>query len=519
LDDIIASQGFYYDRTLSDYKVPSGIERIGDFAYARSSITSLTIPQGVKSIGYGAFYHCDKLEEVSIPSSVTSIEGYAFQNTPYLNSFLMNKSLGPFLIVGDGILLAYNGNFPEVEIPEGVKTIAPGAFSKHGEMYSLILPSTLKTIGEDAFSGCVNLAKVVGGEQLVSIEDRAFMGCPIGTFNVPASVEKIGLRAIDFGGTDKTQETKVVVFTSKDLPEISVGKESKRLSNTSYRGDALSDVSIVVVPSDCDDYEGTVLDSSLPGFTGLIVALETDSQGLKTGNVILKECLVNTTNELSKIPETFMVNGTQYDVPFEDFKLSANRLDAIKSKEVNVLFDGNVNVKTSASFAAEETVGTLTINTDEGAKERLKSAYSSLFGGNVPQMEAYDITLTDETGYIPITKFGKNELSITMPIPDGIKGYRYRVICLDEDGQLEEVESLTGEGTITFNTTHLSDFAIYATGEESASLSLKNGKLITNYKKDESPDTGDYSLPVNYVIAVGLAALGAIFLLCRKKKY
>ena len=50
-------------------------------------------------------------------------------------------------------------------------------------------------------------------------------------------------------------------------------------------------------------------------------------------------------------------------------------------------------------------------------------------------------------------------------------------------------------------------------------LVLKNGKLITNYKKDESPDTGDYSLPVNYVIAVGLAALGAIFLLCRKKKY
>ena len=46
---------------------------------------------------------------------------------------------------------------------------------------------------------------------------------------------------------------------------------------------------------------------------------------------------------------------------------------------------------------------------------------------------------------------------------------------------------------------------------------IKNGKLITNYKKDESPDTGDYSLPVNYVIAVGLAALGAIFLLCRKE--
>jgi len=519
LDDVIASQGFYYDRTLDNYKVPGGITRIGDFAYARSSISSLTIPDGVKTIGYGAFYHCDSMEKVSIPASVTEIEAYAFENTPYLNDFLQDESQGPFLIVGDGILLAYNGRYTEVQIPEGIKSIAPGAFSKHGEMYSLELPGTLTTIGEDAFNGCVNLSKVTGGDNLVSIQDRAFMGCPIGTFNVPETVEEIGLRAIDFSGTDKTDETKVVVFTSKELPEISVGKESKRLSNTSYREDALNDVSIVVVPSDCDDYEDTVLDSSLPGFSGLIVALETDSQGLKTGEVILKECLVTSTDELSRIPDTFMVNGTQYTVPVADYKLSANRQEGTKSRDIDVLFNGGVNVEVSASLAAEEEVGTLTIDTDDNAKSRIEKAYGELFGGSTPDMEAYNIELTDSTGYIPITKFGKNELSITMPLPDGIKGNRYRVLSLDEDGQLEEVESLTGEGTITFTTTHLSDFAIYATGDESVSLSLQDGKLITNYKKDESPDTGDHSLPVNYVIAVGLGALGAIFLLTKKKKY
>ena len=105
-----------------------------------------------------------------------------------------------------------------------------------------------------------------------------------------------------------------------------------------------------------------------------------------------------------------------------------------------------------------------------------------------------------------------------MPIPGGIEGNRYRVICLDEDGQLEEVESVMREGSISFTTTHLSDYAIYATGNETASLSLQNDKLVTNFKKDESPDTGDYSLPVNYVISVGLAAIGMICILCRKKK-
>ena len=517
LDDAIAAQGYYNDQTLTDYIVPSGITRIGDFDYARSSMTSLTIPQGVTSIGYGAFYHCDDLTDVSIPSSVTEIEAYAFNNTPYLTDFLNDTSKGPFLIVGDGILLAYNGRYAEVQIPEGVKTIAPGAFSKHGEMYSVILPSTLTTIGEEAFSECVNLSKVTGGENLRSIEDRAFMGCPIGTFTVPVSVKEIGLRAIDFSGTGKTQETKVVVFESSELPVISAGKDSMRLGNTDYREDSLNDVQIVVVPEDCDNYEGTILDSSLPGFAGLIVSLETDAQGLKTGNVKIKESNIPSSEALSQLPETFMVNGTQYTLPVEEYKLSANRHTVTKSKDVPVLFNGNTNVNVTASFSSEQEVGTLLINTDESSKARLEKAYKELFGGEAPAMEAYNITLTDSTGYIPITKFGKEELTITMPIPEGLNGNRYRVICLDDDGQLEEVESVMKEGSIRFTTTHLSDYAIYATGDEIASLSLQNGKLVTNFKKDESPDTGDYSIPVNYVISIGLAALGMIFILIRRK--
>ena len=62
--------------------------------------------------------------------------------------------------------------------------------------------------------------------------------------------------------------------------------------NTDYRKDALNDVQIVVVPEDCDNYEGTVLDSSMPGFAGLVVSLETDSAGLKTGKVVIKESLI-----------------------------------------------------------------------------------------------------------------------------------------------------------------------------------------------------------------------------------
>ena len=511
LDDRIAAQGYYADSTLSSYTVPAGITSIGEFAFARSSLNKVVIPEGVTSIGYGAFYHCDALMDVSIPSSVTEIDGYAFENTPYIENFMNNVS-SPFLVVGDGILLAYNGNGTSVSIPEGVKQVAPGCFMDHTEISAVTLPESLKIIGEDAFNGCTALTTVSGGRQVSEIRDRAFMNCPLENYMFPATIEKVGLRAIDFSGTTKSDNTKVIAFQTKELPAISVGKDAKRLSNEAYREDALKNVNIVVVPNDCDDYEDTVLDSSLPGFSGLVVNVEED------GSAKVKTCLATSAEALADIPLTFTFNGKTYTIPENDYKISANRTNGISSRSVNVEFNGEATDKVTAVFTGEETVGTLVIDTDSDSKARIEAAYGELFGGQLPQMEGYSIELTDVTGYIPITKFGKSELTITMPIPEGVKGNRYRVVCLDEDGQLEEVDSYTESESIRFTATHLSDYAVYATGDESVSLSLENGKLVQNYKKDESPDTGDHSLPVNYVFALGVSLIGIILLLYRKKK-
>lgn len=511
LNDKIAAQGFYADQSLSSYKIPSGITSIGEFAFARSGLTSIAIPEGVTTIGYGAFYHCDKLSQVSIPTTVTEIEGYAFQNTPYLENF-MQTSQSPYLIVGDGILLAYKGTESAVVIPEGIKRIAPNCFEDHTEIISVSLPESLLVIGDDAFSGCSNLKTVTGGNNVKEIRDRAFMNCPLENYTFPAGIEKIGLRAIDFSGTNKNIETKVVAFSDKDLPTIYVGKDSKRLSNESYREDALYDVDIVIVPSDCDEYEDSVLDSSLPGFSGLIVTVD------NAGTAKVKECHATSPEALAELTKTFTFNGITYTIPEADYKLSANRKAGTASRNVEVTYNGEKNDSVSAAFAGEEVVGTLTIDVDKNAKDRIGAAYQELFGGQAPSMEGYSIKLTDITGYIPITKFGKTQLTISMPVPDGVEGNRYRVVCLDEDGQLEEVDSTIKDGVITFAATHLSDYAIYATQDNAVSLSLENGKLVQNYKKDESPDTGDHSLPVNYVFALGVSLIGIILLLYRKKK-
>ena len=181
---------------MTSYTIPDNIVRIGEFSFARSGLTAITIPDGVEEIGYAAFYHCDALKDVSIPQSVQNIEAAAFANTPWLSEWRQNGS-GDFLIVGDGILLAYKGSGNVVSVPDGVKRIGAEAFKDHTEINKVVLPNSVEVVGEAAFAGCSALTEIEGGAGLRKISDRAFAGCPVGTVHIPATVEYVGLRAFD----------------------------------------------------------------------------------------------------------------------------------------------------------------------------------------------------------------------------------------------------------------------------------------------------------------------------------
>ena len=179
--EMISDYAFYRDSTLNSFDFEAqeeAVQAIGEFAFARSSLTSITIPDSVVTISYGAFYHCDSLEDVVIPDSVTHIEAYAFEHTPWLDSWRDQMTNGnsneDFLIVGDGILLAYKGTSSDVVIPDSVKTIADGVFRDHTEISSVIIPTSVHYIGSYAFAGCAHLVDVLGDLSNVTMEQNAF---------------------------------------------------------------------------------------------------------------------------------------------------------------------------------------------------------------------------------------------------------------------------------------------------------------------------------------------------------
>lgn len=114
---------FYKNKDLKTIEIPVNTTSIGKFAFARTGLERIELPEGLESIGYGAFYHCDDLKEVVIPSTVTSIDEKAFDNTKWLNDWYKSDK-DDYLIVGDGVLLAYKGAKEDFVMPENVKYVS-----------------------------------------------------------------------------------------------------------------------------------------------------------------------------------------------------------------------------------------------------------------------------------------------------------------------------------------------------------------------------------------------------------
>lgn len=509
----IANRAFYQDEELLAFTIPDGVDTIGDFAFARSGLTSIQIPYGITTIGSAAFYHCDNLVSVSIPNTVTEIGTDAFTYTKWLENWYTGPDVNDFLVVGDGILLAYKGNESMVTLPSNVKTVAPGVFRDHEEILQVTIPDQVRIIGEGAFEGCSNLKNISGGGGLTQIRDRAFWGCPIETVRIPASVETIGLSA--FGGTDKTDS---VVFLGDDLPAMSYEKSATRLSGDRNNCFGNVDVAIVTENVGTDDFTGTVLEPNSLGFAGNVYQLE-EASGRATAVAIGWQ------EESESLPEEIYVYGKKYAVVMTEKTLyqdapasvSDNSLQAMMVVDHDLLQRAKVEVRADGSTVDMDGYHFYLSNPGQGTgelKEKIETYYGSVDEENCFLM---DLSLYDPTDQIPIKKLGRNSLTITMPVPSELLDDEICVVSLDDNGN-PEITFCTwleknGEKYISFDVTHFSPYALYgAQGELREKISEKRSRSTYAAELDQTPDTGD-SLDIRLILMIGLGALGGFLLL------
>ena len=503
---IVADQAFYNSREAAGYQIPDGIVEIGEFAFARSNLTAANIPRGVTTIGYGAFYHCDYLREVKIPSTVTDIAPKAFAESLWLNSWLKGTGAEEYLIVGNGILLAYRGSGGNLVIPETVKRIAPEAFAGNESIVSVQLPDSLIEIGEAAFYGCKNLRLVTGGSNVRVIRDRAFMGCLPETAHVWENVEYLGLLSFDFSNTPYSSSEKIVVFDGLKLPAPCHELTAERLSNEEARGFILGDTQIAIVEREMEEEElaGTVLSPADNGFKGIIAYISSHDKGIVT-------CFATTYTEAefaaAYIPEYINIDGKSYQMTgmenvsifgkereYPAGSISVENTSTVLTEDISAELEGN-----NGSYY-------LQVSDSLDAYTALNAGYEAVYREALPSASlCVDIDLVDRKTRVPILKTGSRKLRVTVTLPTGFATSGLRVYQTDRNGQLMGLSYAVEGNQVIFETNMLSPVAICRTG------SAATGRM------DASPDTGD-ALQPKYIWAAGLAGMAAAILLIKKKK-
>ena len=114
--------------------------------FENSAITSITVSDGVTSIGDYAFYCCDNLTAVALPTGITKIGDWAFSSCFRLSEFEFKNGL---VSIGEEAF-AYTG-LTSVAIPDSVKTIADGAFTACYELTTLSIGRGLESLDDSAF--------------------------------------------------------------------------------------------------------------------------------------------------------------------------------------------------------------------------------------------------------------------------------------------------------------------------------------------------------------------------------
>ena len=119
-------------------------------------LESVTIPDGITTIGNSAFAYCEGLTDIYMPDSVTSVGYDAFLYCTGLKNIRLSQNLTS---ISDGMFF-YCPGLTQIYIPDSVTSIGSNAFEWCENLSNINIPLSVTKIGNFAFCNCYELTEL-----------------------------------------------------------------------------------------------------------------------------------------------------------------------------------------------------------------------------------------------------------------------------------------------------------------------------------------------------------------------
>ena len=264
-----------------------GITKIGSL-FTKSTVRSVEIPEGVKTIGDSAFTDCEKLERIELPESMEQVGQYAFEGCRGVSHLkikspncIYDQSFGSFPGLGEKAdnltvefgekvteiprLIRMGGNVKHVKFDGEVEKIGDSVFDGWSNIEEIEIPESVKEIGDWAFVGCVKLSNITLGPNITTVGYGAFYGLTnLTTVTLPSKLKDIAGNAF---------------ANCKNLKEYIVSDENKDLSAKDGVLYGKDETELISYPAGKDDQTE---------FDMLSMNVDTIREGAFDGNTALK---------------------------------------------------------------------------------------------------------------------------------------------------------------------------------------------------------------------------------------
>ncbi len=251
--------------------------------YSTHNITSVQIPSTVTEIGLYAFNDCPKLRSITVDPDNPNYcdrDGVLYdKNEIYL--YCYPNARATEYTIPDGVTLIYFSAFQEdfdlehVYIPNTVTSIRTSAFSGCESLKSIVLPNSLRVFGAGAFSSCQELKSVVlpTNNYIKKLPEECFAGCSsLESIEIPANMKTVGDWAFDDCSSLRSVTMSEGVTTimqyafreCRSLPEITIPSTVTTIGESPfYRCTSLVDIHVNPANTKYCDVDGVLYDKSL----------------------------------------------------------------------------------------------------------------------------------------------------------------------------------------------------------------------------------------------------------------